>query len=87
MLNRRDLTRTCAGVAALGLGLASSLRTLAQNALANLPEGSLREQIIWFTDHLNEPDVALTEPEVNEHFADAFSLRFRPPRWSRLPGR
>lgn len=70
MLTRRDLTTSAAGLATIAFG--GPILARAQDALEDLPEGALREQVRWFIGVLNALDAPLTVEEVEAHFTPAF---------------
>jgi hypothetical protein len=70
-LSRRRFLLT-AGAA--GLALPAVPNVFAQDPLAGIPEGPLRDQITWFIDLLNDEAGEMTEESVEAHFSPDFLL-------------
>jgi hypothetical protein len=57
---------------AAGLAMPGVIEGFAQDALAELPEGPLREQVVWFIDTMNSAPDSVTAGEIAEHFSEEF---------------
>jgi hypothetical protein len=55
-----------------GLALTGLLDVFAQDALAVIPEGPLREQVAWFVNVMNRAPGSVTAGEIEEHFSAQF---------------